>query len=763
MEELASTEVEVEDEEEEEEEEWEKEARRAGASTWEHPMRYPPAHQRASLALPTSLPEIPSAVSPLPGDPLTPHSKAKANWKKAFHGTLDRQPFNFEMDVFSGSEPQTPTHGKHVMFEEGVHQTSRMDNYSHRRNRRARRRRSTRSVYLRDGETHAVWKPGTKQSSVHSSNPATPSPPPGSFADVVKLLMKQKHDLRERQRKLTSRVTATQAVLKEQNEELATVAEENEEEDDEDEKKEMGSDDAARSDTPSKRMWRKACNTIIDTSKGTESYKNKKERKRSTLHFHKVVTNKMATMEPGGAATRFHSTSDNDGVTPPPISPKVAQKFRRNASLSHTRRAGAITPSGAIPFTQWKSQYFQRQRLTRQEAMKHFRSNYNINPQYGEHSLPRYCSDDNLHLPGRRASSIHRVDDLEPPRSKSVSQSRYLRRCSSPDILGLDDRDDLSDASVPLDDMLSPSAISSRSNSPAVFSDEEERRSKLRTRTPVDEGLSGAKVHTRAPLTKQDSAELHSPGPLTNIKKRAQKRNQNRQMYTDSVIEADIEADNVPLQPTGPKTTSALKETHPPVGPRRPKRVSLSLPTSPRATPSPRPLSPIQSLGSPQSPSPRPSPAQIKRRKHGIGVTSPADLNERISREQWRRDSMQHISPMTSSPENIATGEYVDRSHSVSPSHASQYNRIAQRRSSSPLELDLVTHLQRERKVSSPSPTLLVQNPPSGANISQWGGHVKYSRGISQTSVGSAVAPTSSGRVHSPPPPGVGKVPLTRI
>ena len=724
-------------------------------------MRYPQGHQRSNLTLPTSLPEIPSAVSPLPGDPTTPHSKARANWKKAIHGTLDRHPFNFEMDVFSGSEPQTPTHGKHVMFEEGLHQTSRMDHYSHRRSRRARRKKSTRSVYLHDGETHAVWKPGTKQSSVRS-NPATPSPPPSSLADVVQMLMKQKHDLRERQRKLFSRVTATQAVLKEQNEELATVAEVTEEEEEEDEKKGTGSDDAARSDTPSKKMWRKAYNTIIDSNKGADSHKKRKERKRSTVLFHNVVSNKMATMDPqpGATGNRFHSTSDNGGGSPPPISPKVAPKFKRNASLSHIRRAGAVTPSGAIPFTQWKSQYFERQRLTRQEAMKHFQSNYNINPQYGEHSLPRYRSDDNIHLPGRRASSIHRVDDLEPPRSKSVSQSRYLRRCSSPDILGLDDRDELSDASVPLDDILSPSAISSRSNSPAVFSDEEERRSKMRTRTPLGQG--GAKAHAKAPLTKQDSAELHSPGPLTNIKKRAQRRNQNRQMYTDSVIEADIEADNVPPHPSGPKP----KEAHPPVRPRRPKRVSLSLPTSPRATPSPRPLSPILSLGSPQSPSPRPSPAQFRRRKEAIGMSSPVDLNERISREQWRRDSLQHISPMIS-PENNTTGGNIERAHSVSPDSAppySQYSRAMHRRSSSPLAMDYTAQLLRDRRLSSPSPTPLVQNPPSGADISQappQGGHVNYNR-PQQTSVSSATAANRSGRVRTPPP-ATGRVPWTRV
>ena len=46
-----------------------------GNPTWEHPMRY---HHGNNL--PTSLPEIPSAVSP---NPVSPQYKARQNWMKA--------------------------------------------------------------------------------------------------------------------------------------------------------------------------------------------------------------------------------------------------------------------------------------------------------------------------------------------------------------------------------------------------------------------------------------------------------------------------------------------------------------------------------------------------------------------------------------------------------------------------------------------------------------------------------------------------------
>ena len=594
---------------------------------------------------------------------------------------------NIELDNFARSEPPTPQE-KHVAFDDCfARRTARLNSCRDHKERRGHRNKSVRSVYLRDGEIHSVWKPKTTS----LTSPTTPSPPPANFADVVHEVMRQKLNLRERQRKLFSRVTATQAVLKEQNEELAAVAED---EEDEKEAEEGSASDEGRTDTPSKKMWQQAIKTVMDENKN-DLKNTKKDRKRSTVHFHEVVTNKLASMDYTGGTRAYPSVSEQSRGPQVPISP---QKVKRNASLS---RKSATTPSGAIPFTEWKNQYYKRQRLTRQEAMKQFRSDHCMKPPpFEQCNLPRINSDNNLTMPTYRRASSATVEGLEP-RSKSVGQYHKLaprRRSSSPDILDYDDHGEMSDTSMAIDEMFSP--LSSRSVSPSVFSDEEERRSKLQARTPAQNEVGAVTTKSHLPLMKLNSEETRILSHPSNIKKRVYKRNQYRQMYQDAAHSADdiIEVDY---------PTAAQRK-------RRPNNVSISLPVSPQGTPSPRPSTPLAlSRGA------SPLVGHGKLRRESI-IPSPEILNDRISQEQTRRESLQHL-PLL--PEFSESEE-----HRVTPDASHRRPLSGSRRSSSPNILNPMSSgppppAQRGRRKSTPSPPPYAPSPRPKNIYQTPGGH----------------------------------------
>ena len=65
-------------------------------------------------------------------------------------------------------------------------------------------RNRRKSLYLRDGRQHAVWKP---------SSHTIRRPTSGACTDVAKEVMKQRQDLHERQQALLSQVQATRDVL----------------------------------------------------------------------------------------------------------------------------------------------------------------------------------------------------------------------------------------------------------------------------------------------------------------------------------------------------------------------------------------------------------------------------------------------------------------------------------------------------------------------------------------------------------------------
>lgn len=582
-----------------------------------------------------------------------------------------------EMKSFATSEPSTPLE-KHVAFDDGFRppRMARINSYEGAREHRIRRMKSRRSVYLRDGEIHSVWRP--KKNS--QSTPTPTPPPPTSLADVVHEVMKQKRvDLRERQRQLASRVTATQAVLKEQNEELATVAELTEDEEKEKDEGLMSGEETR--ETPSKRMWQHVIKTVMDENKDDQK-KKKRNRKRSTVHFHEVVTNKVATMDNKGTQ-KFPSTSEQTGGT------KVAspQKVRRNASLSR-KRQDATTPTGAIPFAQWKSQYFEKKRASRQGAMRQFRSDYKMKlPSFSQSQLPRMNSDNDLALPTNRRSSTPTLEDLEP-RSKSVglchpSMAAARRHSSTPDGHDYEDHGEMSDTSVAIDEMFSP--LSSRSASPSVFSDEE-RRSKMQSRTPIASDVGASKTGSHQPLMKLDSEEVRILSHPSNMKKRGQKRTQYRQMYKENG--ADVI--DVSPQRAYPTVLHGIQEDHPR---RRPSDISISLPTSPRSTPSPRPTTPSRGV----------SPLHANRRaKRESIIPSPELINNRISQEQTRRESLHNLTEFNEQEKRYHHHNEVpdpSQRHPLGMRRSSTPNILNPRNSETPLP-------QPGRRISTPDPPL---------------------------------------------------------
>ena len=606
-----------------------------------------------------------------------------------------------------------PTPEKNITFHDAFHQrrAARMNSLGEGINRHGRRRKkSVRSVYLHDGETHTVWKPS-------APSPVTPAAPPSHFADVVHEVMRQngKLNLRERQRQLLSRVTATQQVLKEQNEELATVAELTEDEGEEDREGEQRSVSApGQRDTPGRKMWQHLIKSVIDEKKESEKDR-KRNRKRSTVHFHEVVTNKVASMEPPRAVT-LPSTSEQ-GETATVNNPVTPRKTtRRKTSVISRGRLDTVTPSGAIPFMEWKSQFYERQRLGRQDSMKQFKSDYNLKAK-AANRLPRINSDNHLTFPAHRRVSVASGEDLEP-RSKSVSQYRQkLRRSSSPDVLDYSDYDDhgeISDTSVALDDMLSP--LSSRSVSPSVFSDEEEqRRSKLHSRTPTT-----SRAHH--PLIKLDSEEVRVLGNPSNMQKRL--RSHHRHQYQDNTRRGD---DIIEIEPPTTDQSGHLDHLTRPDSKRRPKHVSISLPTSPRGTPSPRPTTPQSHLAGTRVAS---SPTRGILRDSVL--QTPTIPNDRITREQRHRESLPHLM-------ELAEEEYQPQPHrrAVTPdSHQPQHRPV--------------NHLRR-----SSTPTLLNSGPPPAPSS------VYGSRGILTSSPPPPVSLLSG--VNNEPPRGPGEGQYTRL
>ena len=121
-----------------------------------------------------------------------------------------------------------------------------------------------RALYLVAGQSHSVWTP---------RKPSLKKQP--AFTDVVMEVVRNKQDLQERQKRLRSRVRATQLVLKVQREEL-----------EEEEGGGGGEGERVQTPTTEKRMWQKVIKKVM-----VENTKAKRgKRSKRSLHFHEVVS-----------------------------------------------------------------------------------------------------------------------------------------------------------------------------------------------------------------------------------------------------------------------------------------------------------------------------------------------------------------------------------------------------------------------------------------------------------------------------------------
>ena len=142
--------------------------------------------------------------------PLTPHSTNVARWQMAVQKSLENVLDTDEVEIeFRESSEEEGSGDEGLSFRplrEEIHdQSKRLGQLS-----------PTESLpcsYLQEGESHHVWK----------WKPMPKTPPQGSrFASIAleALQLKREKDLSERKRSISRRVQATQAFLREQNEEL---------------------------------------------------------------------------------------------------------------------------------------------------------------------------------------------------------------------------------------------------------------------------------------------------------------------------------------------------------------------------------------------------------------------------------------------------------------------------------------------------------------------------------------------------------------
>ena len=177
------------------------------------------------------------------------------------------------------------------------------------------------ALYLVAGRNHSVWTP--RQRSLKQQG----------FTDVVIEAVKSKQDLKERQKRLRSRVMATQLVLKVQRE---AVREEG-----------GGEEEEVQTPKTEKKMWQRVIKKVMEEN---TKVRRKKRSKRS-LHFHDVVSRYVEKME--------RSTSQDE---------ETVQSTTLQAKAD-ARRA----------LRQWRSQYLGKpMQPKRSSSLKQFSSLSNI-------------------------------------------------------------------------------------------------------------------------------------------------------------------------------------------------------------------------------------------------------------------------------------------------------------------------------------------------------------------------------------------------
>ena len=167
------------------------------------------------------------------------------------------------------------------------------------------------SIFLRDGEAHVVWRPKRRR-----SHPA--------LASVVDQIAHQSSSLRERQRTLLHRVRATQEVLREVDiqEEGAVV------------------DEVQPSSVPrSRTLWRQAKDSVVSELQRSKEEATKK------IQFHDIVSRYMDRME---RSSLDHGNAKVEGAT-------LGRALKvLSRTISGQLTAAGIPRSAPVPIADWK-------------------------------------------------------------------------------------------------------------------------------------------------------------------------------------------------------------------------------------------------------------------------------------------------------------------------------------------------------------------------------------------------------------------------
>ena len=182
------------------------------------------------------------------------------------------------------------------------------------------------SIFLRDGDTHSVWRPRRRK----------PHPALASVVDRMVENAPLQSSLRERQRTLLHRVIATQEVLRE-----VDIAE------DEDGEEEV----VQQAEPRSRDRWRQAKDSVVS------EIRSKKDKQ--GLQFHDVVSNYVARMDPA---------SDSGDMKADTTLGRKSTSFRvLSRQISGQLTAAGIPRSAPVPISEWKK-LVEQAKLTEEDA-----------------------------------------------------------------------------------------------------------------------------------------------------------------------------------------------------------------------------------------------------------------------------------------------------------------------------------------------------------------------------------------------------------
>ena len=158
--------------------------------------------------------EVEGGSQPPWPEPITPGTRAKVHWRRTIDRTIERNRSESESQVLEEEEEEESAEFGNGMSQQRPSDLNLEDT-------------PRKSLFLREGDGHRVWKPKRKRPQLYdvvkdvvmrqrtlSENSEEPEPEPEKPVPVAK------KSLRQRQRTLFNRVHVTQQVFKEQNEAL---------------------------------------------------------------------------------------------------------------------------------------------------------------------------------------------------------------------------------------------------------------------------------------------------------------------------------------------------------------------------------------------------------------------------------------------------------------------------------------------------------------------------------------------------------------